>query len=331
MSEQNKKRCEVCGQEIPSDFVNLLCVDCYKIQVKDIEARKKEEEEAKLAVPDVLPKTEAPVMPQEESKVVETTQPTPVSDSYNKNGITDPNYIENEEQEDKNQVLTNFAQFNKTGVMLWHVTRDMYEWVKNQGMERARAHVQFPKYVWKPTIVDVGCGCGVGSNILSQEADFVWGIDKNKLSVDFAKECFTRVKNNIYYCPQVSFDQFDILNDTRETMKFSYVVAIEVLEHIYDYKKFLTQLIVKFDQRDSNNPTEYFISTPNRSNKHLGKDKPINRWHVREYTSSELLDVLSEFFNKVELFNSKGEPIPLEEYRTTTHTPILTRCSGPKI
>lgn len=323
------KKCDVCEKEIPEDFVNLLCVDCYNAQDKENE-RKKAEEEENLKMVDIARESpeievvQAPTIAQDESKSPEMTPTT-------RNGITDTNYTENPEMEDKNQVLANFAQFNKTGVMLWHVTRDMYEWIKNQGMERARSHPQFPKYVWKPTIVDVGCGSGVGSNLLSQEADFVWGIDKNQLSVNFAKECFTRVKNNIYYSSQVSFDQMDIVNETRELMKFDYVVAIEIIEHVYDYKKFLTQLITKFDKRDPRNLTEYFISTPNRANKHLGKDKPINAYHVREWRNSELLDVLSEFFTNVEMFNSLGVPIPKEEYQTTTHTPLLTRCSGPKI
>ena len=326
MSGQNKK-CEVCETSIPDDFVNLLCGNCYNNQVKEIEAKKKEEEEAKLAVTDVLPKIEAPTMPQEESKVVESTQPIPLPDSYNKNGITDPNYTENEEAADKNQVLTNFSQFTKTGHFIWHPTRDMYTWIKNQSMEMAKLHTQYPKYVWKPKIVDVGCGCGLGSNIMSQEADFVWGIDKNELSINFAKECFTREKNNIYYCPQVSFEKFDIVHDTREVMKFDYVVAIEIIEHINDYKAFLENLIKKFDKRDPRSPSYYFISTPNRANKHLNPDRPNNTFHVREWTSTEYYNVLSEFFSNVKFMNSKGEPCPVE----TNHTPLLAMCSGPKL
>ena len=44
MSEQNKKQCEVCHKEIPLDFVNLLCFDCYNQQVKEIELKKQDEE-----------------------------------------------------------------------------------------------------------------------------------------------------------------------------------------------------------------------------------------------------------------------------------------------
>jgi len=101
--------------------------------------------------------------------------------------------------------------------------------------------------------------------VMSQEADFVWGIDKNEQSVKFAKEAFTRVKNGIYYNAQVSFDQFDVISETRETMKFDLVATVETIEHISDHKKFLEQ-IIRFDKKDNNNPTEYFISTPNRNN-----------------------------------------------------------------
>lgn len=342
---ETKKYCEVCHKEIPLDFVNLLCLECYQRNAEEHELKKSQEEEEKKQVAAQVAVDE-PVGKAAMSLEVESTSENykaaqEVLDSLAKeatpfktlevknsmNGITDPNYKENPEAEDKNQVIANFTLFQKTGKFIWHPTRDMYEWIKNYGMDKARGHTQFPKYVWKPKIVDVGCGCGLGSNILSQEADFVWGIDKNKLSVDFAKECFTRIKNNIYYCPQVTFDQIDIVSDTRETMKFDFVVAIEIIEHINDYKTFLKQLIVKFDKRDPRSPTEYFISTPNRNNKGISKEKPKNLYHVREYTSEEFCAVLSEFFNKVELHNSKGEPTG----NSTDHTPLIARCSEPKI
>jgi len=341
---ENKKLCEVCNKEIPSDFINLLCLGCYQRQSEENEAKKGQTEEERKQV-DVQVTVDEPsgkaAMSMENAQIEEkqvssktpemTTSAIHAGISYNVNGITDPNYKENPEAEDKEQVEANYHLFKKTGKFIWHPTRDMYEWIKNQGMERARSHGQFPKYVWKPKIVDVGCGCGLGSNILSQEADFVWGIDKNKLSVDFAKECFTRVKNNIYYCPQVSFDEIDIVNDTRQTMAFDFICGIEIIEHISDHRTFLKQLITKFDKRTPQSPSEYFISTPNRNNDNISKVRPKNEYHVKEFTSGEFFDELSLFFNSVELFNSKGEPIPKEEYRTTKHTPLLAKASGPKI
>ena len=316
MTNLNKK-CEVCEKEIPQDYVNLLCLDCYMNQVKDIESRKQEEEDAKRAITTTQPPTEtlpqAPTLPQDESK------PLPL--------ISDPSYQENPEMADKDQVKANMDLFLRNGVLLWKPTRLMYEFIKNRMIQRVLAHPQYPKFIWKPLVVDVGCGSGVGSNVLSQEADFVWGIDKNELSIRFAKEAFSRIKNGIYYSSQISFDVFDIVNEGRETMKFDVVVAIEVIEHIADCEKFLEQIIKKFDNKTPNNPTEYYISTPNRNNKSISKDRPKNKYHVREMSSQEFHALLSRYFNEVNLFSAAGEPATLD----TIHTPCLAICRNPKL
>ncbi|MBI2110671.1 methyltransferase domain-containing protein [Candidatus Woesearchaeota archaeon] len=332
MSEQNKKQCEVCNKEIPQDFTNLLCYECYDIQVQEIEQKKQEEIETK-AIDEPAGKAaenlenagsgeQASTLTNINNLQLLSVDSSTLSPStYNVNGITNSNYEENPEMEDKEQVAANLRLFEKNGVLLWHPTRTIYEFIKNHCIKKATSHPQYPKFIWKPTIVDVGCGSGVGSNILSQEADFVWGIDKNKQSIKFAKEAFTRVKNGIYYNSQVSFDEWDIINDNRETMKFDIVVAIEIIEHIYDYKTFLKQ-ITKFDTKNPNNPTEYFISTPNRNNKHIDQKRPFNKFHCREYTAQEFHAVLSEFFKDMEFFSSAGESAPID----TNHTPLLCKC-----
>ena len=273
------KICERCGKEIPEEYNNLLCDDCYK----------------KMEVPDIK---------------IESTN----------NGITDPDYKENPEMEDKEQWKTNIGLFEKNNVLLWKPTKDMYTFIKNYCIEKIKSDPQYPKFIWKPNIIDIGCGSGVGTNILSQEANFIWGIDKNKKSVEFAKQAFTREKNGIYYSAQEIFDHIDLTNDTREMMKFDVVVMIEIIEHVADYANFLQTVIRKFDNgRD----TEYFISTPNRNNDSIQKDHPKNSYHVREWTSEEFYAVLHQFFNDIKFYNSKGEPI---EGYSTTHTPLLAKC-----
>ena len=315
MSFLLNKKCDVCLVQIPDDYGNLLCFPCYDKQTKEIDQRKAEEVATK-PVPETLQNAEQ------------------VKPAF---GIEDEHYHENPEKEDKEQWTANIIQFEKSGKLLWHPTRFMYEHIKTFCMERALKHPQYPKYIWKPKIVDVGCGSGVGSNILSQEADFVWGIDKNVNSIKFAQEAFTRVKTGIYYSSQLTFDVFDITKDNRQTMQFDVVVAIEIFEHIYDIETFMKNMIGKFAKKDKSGKfdredgTIFFISTPNRNNEQISKERPINQYHVREMTSGELVKFLSQFFEVVELANAKGEPIPPQEYETTKHTPILARCSFPKL
>ena len=295
------KICDICQKEIPDDFVNNLCWECYQKQAQS--------------------------PPDDNLCVVETTKPTIPT----KNGIADPDYIENPQAEDKEQWEANIRMFARNGVMLWKPTRQMYTFIKEYNLNKITQHPQYPKFIWKPKIVDVGCGCGVGANVLSQEADFVWGIDKNLNSIRFAKESFERVKNNIYYSAQLTYDQIDIMQDSRDFAKFDQVVAIEIIEHIDDYRAFISTIINKFDKRDSSQPTEYFISSPNRNNRMIMKNTPRNKYHVREWTSGELYVVLSEFFEHIVLMNAIGVEILPGEYETTTHTPLLCRCWGPKI
>jgi len=316
------KRCEVCKKEIPNDFGNNLCMDCYNKQVKEIEARKAQEAEERK---------ERGKEPHNAPKPIET--PIKSTTGYNKQGITDPNYKENPVAEDKDQWMSNVIQFQKSGRLLWNETKAMYTFLKNYLIRKALEHPQYPKFIWKPKIVDVGCGCGVGSNIMSMEADFVWGIDKNAMSINFAKEAFTREKNGIYYSSQVSFDQVDIIKDTREFMKFDFVVAIEVIEHIFEYKKFLEN-IIKFAKKDKKGSydieggtTEFFISTPNRNHPKISVKGPKNKFHVREWTAQEYHAVLSEYFENIEFFTCTGKPLPFD----TKDTPILAKTSLPKI
>ena len=325
MTNEKSKQCEVCLVEIPQDYQNLLCDSCYTKQVEEIEQKKQDENKV------------------EDLHSSEEHNPTKPKDEI----IRQEGYRENPEMEDKPQWEANITLFTHNDVLLWKPTKGIYTYIRDYMGDKIVKHPQFPKFVWKPTVVDVGCGSGVGANILSQESDFVWGIDKNLKSVKFAQEAFTRVKNQYYWSPQISFDHVDIMKDTRDFMNFDVVVAVEIIEHVDDYKGFLTQIIKKFAKKDKKGNyvwdeavvgankvhygTEWFISTPNRLNKSLNKEHPNNIYHVREFAADEFYDLLSEFFNNVEFFTALGVPIPQEEYRTTHHTPLLAKCSHPKI
>jgi len=289
--------CEVCDIKIPDDYQNELCDVHYSEVVQEQEDTKKEAATEAAKDPqsatngENLKKKEPVTGNGDDSKPPEATDGRSPADF----GISDPNYQENPEMDDKQQILANLAQFiyshgpKSKGKMLWYPQRNMYNYIKQYSMRRVTDHPQYPKYQWKPDIVDVGCGSGVGSNVMSQEANMVWGIDKNAWSIEFANECFRREKNGLYYSSQLTFDIIDVIKDNREFMKFDIVVAIEVIEHVYDTDRFLKS-IIQFTKRNKRGdchlemPTEFFLSTPNRNSPKIRKDKPENIYHVREWT-----------------------------------------------
>lgn len=341
------KVCERCGRKLPDDFTNLLCEEHYAALLKEQEERDKAAKEQRDA--EILKNPDNPTHPDNLTETVPVSgeapeavqRPTEVVCDHSNCGILDPNYKENPEADDKNQVLANIAQFiythrdsdhpkgRKHGILLYYPQRNMYNFIKNYCIKQATSHPQYPKHLWKPKIVDVGCGSGVGSNILSQEADFVWGIDKNEWSIEFAKEAFTREKNGLYYSPQVTFDIIDIMTDNREFQAFDVVTAIEVIEHIWDVHGFLTN-IKRFAKKDKkgqvikDHGTVFFISSPNRNNQKIRKDRPENPYHVREWKSEELKALLLRHFEQVDLMNHTGEPVPDD----TTEQVIFAKCTN---
>ena len=348
------KQCERCGKKIPEEYGNLLCDEHYQIVIQENEERKLQEESQKSA--EILKNESSPVHPDTIGVTEPLGQDTGEAErsdtkislevlqcDHSNCGILDPGYKENTEADDKDQILANLAQFiythrdkehpkgRKHGILLYYPQRNMYNFIKNYCMKKAMSHPQYPKHMWKPKIVDVGCGSGVGSNILSQEADFVWGIDKNAFSIEFAKEAFTREKNGIYYSSQLTFDEIDIMNDNRQFMAFDMVVSIEVAEHIADIHGFLTQL-KRFTKRDKKGQpitewgTEFFISTPNRAHAKLRKDRPENPFHVREWTKTEFETLLKKHFEQVEILDQQGNPAGEQE---DLHQIIFAKCAQP--
>jgi SAM-dependent methyltransferase len=210
----------------------------------------------------------------------------------------------------------------------------MYEYIRDSVIDVVKAHPQYPKFIWKPKIIDIGCGSGIGTNILSQEADFAWGIDIAEPSVRFAQEMFTRHKNNIYYGPQLTFDVVDIKTDTREIMAFDIVVCIEVIEHIADYNLVLN-FIKKLCKKDKSgnyleppNSTICYISSPNRNqlvSNGKSQKRPANRRHVREWSPQEMYALLTKHFKYVLFRDQDGRPQELN----TLEPHMLFQCEVP--
>lgn len=247
------------------------------------------------------------------------------------------NYKENKEidyanTEKNSQYRHNIDLYLKKGYFIHPVQRKIYEFIRNYCRDYVVNHPQYPKFKWKPKIIDVGCGGGLGSNILSQEAEFVWGIDINPQSIDWCREVFTRYRNNIYFTPEMQFEVIDIINEDREIQAFDIVVCAEVLEHLENYDKAIEFLKKRCKKNkagqylEPNDATIVFISTPNRNNGKLGQDGPKVAKHVREWTPDELYGILTKHFKYVTLMNEEGE---LRELNMTDDT-MLFKCECPK-
>jgi len=198
-----------------------------------------------------------------------------------------PSYVKNPERE-LDCVVEMFGRFQHSGITLYPVQRRMYE--------------HLGELLKGKRVLEIGCGTGVGTNIMAVLGAMVVGSDVSPKHVTFAAQLY----------PNISFVQWDIKRGACEP-QVAAVVAVEVIEHIEDVE------IAIFNMIKSASETFYF-SSPNRANAKLGQNKPINDFHVQEFTPAEVLELgpLKDF--KVTIL----DPWSFEEVSVgTTITPLV--------
>lgn len=186
-------------------------------------------------------------------------------------------YQENEEKE-INMIDRLFNRFKTEGIVMPDEQRVIYE--------------ALSPTMTGQVILDAGCGTGIGTNILARDARSIWGIDSMADNIKFADQLFGNM--------HVKFDVMDLTNmPNREFARFHQIVCIDVIEHIADYQKALDTLKTFMKP----GITKLWISTPNRNNELLSKEKPNNEFHVREWSIGEFYDILTKNFKYVTCYN----------------------------
>lgn len=171
------------------------------------------------------------------------------------------------------------------------------------------------------SVVDVGCGIGIGSNILVREALGVYGIDKSEESIKFAKQ--------MYEGPRLKFGAMDITKPApRPIGTFDVICAIELIEHVKDFDAVLNGLKQFWDAKRN---SVFFISSPNRNNKKIRNESPRNVNHVREWQVGEAYSIMIKHFKAVVMYKWDVEHFNPDETLdgNSDVTPVLFKCEVP--
>ena len=137
-------------------------------------------------------------------------------------------------------------------------------------------------------VLEIGFGEGYGTKMISQFADTVIGLDVHEDAVNYASKR--------YSSENCTFQHFDGKEIPFEEETFDAVVSYQVIEHIEedeDYVKEIERVLKKEGQ--------LFLTTPNRLHRLDPGQEPWNPFHIREYSPSQLRDLLSNYFKKVEV------------------------------
>jgi methyltransferase family protein len=132
-------------------------------------------------------------------------------------------------------------------------------------------------------VVDMACGEGYGSDVLSRSAASVVGVDANPDAHEHAKARYTR--------PGLRFER-DMIQTFAEPCDA--VVFLQTIEHVEEPGELLEHFKRISDVA--------YISTPNvLTLAPKGAARSGNPWHVHEYRAQEFRELLGQHFAHVEI------------------------------
>lgn len=144
-------------------------------------------------------------------------------------------------------------------------------------------------------VLDIGCGTGYGSNLISAHFKRVYGVDISHEAINYAKKNWK--SKNISFIVGSGTD-IPFRNDT-----FDIVIAFEVFEHIKDWRKFLLEI-----KRVTKKNGKIYISTPNKDIYSRGLKEPINPHHFFEMTENQFKKAIGAYF---QIYKFLGQRTPV--------------------
>jgi 2-polyprenyl-3-methyl-5-hydroxy-6-metoxy-1,4-benzoquinol methylase len=137
-------------------------------------------------------------------------------------------------------------------------------------------------------VIDMACGEGYGSEVLSRSAATVVGVDANPEAHAHARARY--VRENLRF-------ERGLVETYGERGTYDVVVFLQTIEHVLDP----TQVLEHFRWLLSPGGRVY-VSTPNvLTLAPPGASRSDNPWHLREYRHQEFRSLAESVFNSVEL------------------------------
>ena len=139
-------------------------------------------------------------------------------------------------------------------------------------------------------VLDIACGAGYGSIYLKTKgAKMVLGGDVNRDAVEYAKAH--------YRGKELAFLRLDAMNLPFSQGIFDVIVSFETIEHLKNNRQFLSACKKVLKKNGL-----LICSTPNRSITLSDLSRPLNPFHLYEFTVKEFYDLLSEYFKNVDIY-----------------------------
>ena len=145
------------------------------------------------------------------------------------------------------------------------------------------------------TVLEMGCGEGIGAPILAENRKSYVGIDYDAPQIETANQIFQEEKYRF-----ISGDFFD-----NKIGEFDLVVSLDVIEHIYQKYE---ETYVKALCQNLNEDGIVVIGTPNETTTPYAS-KLSREAHVNMYSQERLRALLSKYFHNVFCFGMNDEVV----------------------
>ncbi|MCD6451557.1 MAG: methyltransferase domain-containing protein [Acidobacteria bacterium] len=146
-------------------------------------------------------------------------------------------------------------------------------------------------FTGKETVLDAGCGAGLGVEIISEKVKRVFALDR-------AYPSFIEKKDE-----KINFIGGDLFHLPFKEKIFDAIILLEVIEHLSKPEKVMEELLPLLKDDGF-----LAISTPNREFYSPGLPLPWNPFHHREYNHNELTEFLSLYFREIDVYGEHLAP-----------------------
>lgn len=152
----------------------------------------------------------------------------------------------------------------------------------------------------KYSVIDAGCGQGLGAVFLSKFAGHVTGVDCDEEMINDNKKRYKSLSN-------LDFLTLDLLDISSHKKKYDVVVSLDVIEH---FSKKDTERVAGNYAKLTKERGFAVIGTPNIFSQPFAS-KRRRKIHLHEFNPGELETLLSKYFKHVFVFSMTDEIVSL--------------------
>jgi ubiquinone/menaquinone biosynthesis C-methylase UbiE len=173
-----------------------------------------------------------------------------------------------------------------------------------------KAYEEVVKRAGDKTVLEIGCNTGYGTKLVSNVCRKIIGVDLSLKAL--------RVASTRYAAANIDYLLIDGLTLPFADGSFDLVISFQVIEHISNYKTYLSEL-----KRVLSPDGVVVFTTPNARVRLDPGMKPWNEFHVREFVADELGELLRDWFGQVEIRGLSAS----EEVYNVEYTRVQKRLS----